>query len=90
MYKHMIVKNKKTDEDRAFWAHCETVAAEVSLWPAWMRGEAEIPPSPPSPGLSDNNYQFLPEAVKKAAVINARVALALHRFQLCVNDIRFG
>jgi hypothetical protein len=54
----------------------------------WL--SAPSPPSPPSPGLSDNNYQFLPEAVKKAAVINARVALALHRFQLCVNDIRFG
>jgi hypothetical protein len=40
----MIVKNKKTAEDRAFWAHCEAVAAEVALWPAWMRGEAEIPP----------------------------------------------
>jgi hypothetical protein len=28
-------------EDRAFWAHCEAVAAEVSLWPKWMRGEQE-------------------------------------------------
>jgi hypothetical protein len=39
----MIVKNKKTAEDtpadRAFWAHCEAVAGEVSLWPGWMRGE---------------------------------------------------
>jgi hypothetical protein len=40
----MIVKNKKTAEDRAFWAHCEAVAAEVSLWPAWMRGEAGTQP----------------------------------------------
>jgi hypothetical protein len=35
----MIIKNKKTGEDRAFWAHCEAVAAEVKSWPAWMRGE---------------------------------------------------
>jgi hypothetical protein len=38
----MIVKNKKTAEDHAFWAHCEAVAAEVSLWPEWMRGEVKI------------------------------------------------
>jgi hypothetical protein len=37
----MIVKNKMTPVDRAFWAHCEAVAREVSLWPAWMRGEIE-------------------------------------------------
>jgi hypothetical protein len=35
----MLVKNKKTEEDRAFWDHCEAVAAEVALWPAWMHGE---------------------------------------------------
>jgi hypothetical protein len=35
----MIVKNKKTAEDRAFWAHCEAVAAEVGSWPNRMRGE---------------------------------------------------
>jgi hypothetical protein len=38
----MIVKNRKTDEDRAFWAHCEAVAAEVASWPGWMRGEADV------------------------------------------------
>jgi hypothetical protein len=38
----MIVKNKTTVADRAFWAHCEAVAREVSLWPKWMRGEGEI------------------------------------------------
>jgi hypothetical protein len=36
----LIIKNKKTDEDKAFWAHCEAVAGEVDLWPTWMRGEA--------------------------------------------------
>jgi hypothetical protein len=45
-------------EDRAFWAHCEAVAGEVSLWPGWMRGEeveeaeeveAAAPPLPPLP-----------------------------------------
>jgi hypothetical protein len=45
----MIVKKKNTGEfsslaDRAFWAHCEAVAAEVGLWPKWMRGEVETPP----------------------------------------------
>jgi hypothetical protein len=47
----MIVKNKNSVADRAFWAHCEAVAAEVGLWPKWMRGEGEAavpPPSPPS------------------------------------------
>jgi hypothetical protein len=43
----MIVKKNNTGEfsglaDRAFWAHCKTVAAEVSLWPKWMRGEVKI------------------------------------------------
>jgi hypothetical protein len=42
----MIGKNKMTVADRAFWAHCEAVAREVSLWPGWMRGEAGTPPSP--------------------------------------------
>jgi hypothetical protein len=37
----MIVKNKQTVEDRAFWDHCEAVAAEVALWPKWMRGEVD-------------------------------------------------
>jgi hypothetical protein len=37
----VIVKNKLTPADRAFWAHCEAVAREVSLWPAWMRGEVQ-------------------------------------------------
>jgi hypothetical protein len=37
----MIVKNKQTAEDRAFWAYCEAVAGEVSLWPKWMRGVVE-------------------------------------------------
>jgi hypothetical protein len=36
----MIVKNKNTVADRAFWAHCEAVAREVKSWPGWMRGEA--------------------------------------------------
>jgi hypothetical protein len=35
----MIVKNKTTVADRAFWAHCEAVAREVARWPRWMRGE---------------------------------------------------
>ena len=35
----MIVKNKQTAEDRAFWAHCEAVAAEVKSWPKWMGGD---------------------------------------------------
>jgi hypothetical protein len=47
----MIVKNKQTVEDRAFWDHCEAVAAEVKTWPAWMRGEAGTPPSP-SPSVA--------------------------------------
>jgi hypothetical protein len=37
----MIVKNKQTAEDRAFWAHCEAVAAEVKSWPKWMGGDRE-------------------------------------------------
>jgi hypothetical protein len=52
----VIVKNKKTDEDRAFWAHCEAVARGVRLWPGWMRGEAEAVPPPsvtPSHGNGD-------------------------------------
>jgi hypothetical protein len=40
----MIVKNKMTPVDRAFWAHCEAVAREVGLWPGWMRGEPAVPP----------------------------------------------
>jgi hypothetical protein len=34
-------KTAETAEDRAFWDYCETVAREVALWPAWMRGEPE-------------------------------------------------
>jgi hypothetical protein len=38
----MIVKNKLTPVDRAFWAHVEAVAKEVDLWPKWMRGGSEV------------------------------------------------
>ncbi len=30
-----LVKNKATEENREFWSHVETVAAEVKKWPDW-------------------------------------------------------
>jgi hypothetical protein len=51
----MIVKNKKTDEDRAFWAHCEAVAKEVALWPKWMRGEVTRPETWPAVKCTERN-----------------------------------
>jgi hypothetical protein len=56
----MIVKNKLTPVDRAFWAHCEAVAREVGLWPKWMRGEVEE-----GPVLSEGCTVFLTSGDKK-------------------------
>jgi hypothetical protein len=53
----MIIKNKKTGEDRAFWAHCEAVAAEVDLWPKWMGGWKT---TPAKPTLKIGNYYHAP------------------------------
>jgi hypothetical protein len=30
-----IVKNKSTDQNRAFWEHVEAVSAHVNTWPEW-------------------------------------------------------
>lgn len=33
-----VVKNKRTQEEREYWAYVEEVAAEVAKWPCWMKG----------------------------------------------------
>jgi hypothetical protein len=62
----MIVKNKKTAEDRAFWGHCEAVAAEVGLWPKWMRGEVEVQPeTQPEVAVNVENLENAVDSVKR-------------------------
>ena len=36
-----IVKNKRTEDEKAYWKHVEEVAEEVSRWPKWMGGDAD-------------------------------------------------
>ena len=41
-----VIKNKTTEENRAFWRHVEAVAAEVRSWPKWMGGDRDTTESP--------------------------------------------
>ena len=40
-----VVKNKTTEENKEFWAHCEKMCEEVRHWPKWMGGEG-VPKEP--------------------------------------------
>jgi hypothetical protein len=38
-----LIKNKTTEENRAYWKFVEETAEQVRHWPKWMGGEAEEP-----------------------------------------------
>ena len=39
----VLTKDMSTPENRSFWKYVEDTAHEVRSWPAWKRGQAELP-----------------------------------------------